>query len=452
MRAAKAIRCGTTILLSMAGIVLGWSTTTLVPGNFQTIAEAKSPATAEVPPIPPDGPMALPKSLDQVGLPLAAVRAAVPVDNPQTPEKAALGEKLFFDGRLSVDGTVACSTCHDPARAFTDGREVSIGVKGHTGQRNAPTILNALFNVAQFWDGRAKTLEQQAGLPIINPSEMGQPSLEVAAAKIAAIPDYAKEFQHVFGRPPNPTDLMRAIASYERTQVSFDSPFDHFMAGDDHAISASAKRGWELFNTKARCFKCHALSEEKRDPTYFMDRDFHDIGIGIIKHNVAAESCKAEAEVDSGNTIDVDRAAIQSDMSVLGRFLVTKKDADIASFKTPGLRNVLITAPYFHDGSQATLWDVMDHYNKGDGIKDPWLDEDMQPLALTEPEIDDLVEFMAALTSSQYQQQGIEELERQRAISRNRPQRDTARAFGPKPIQPKPFRNCAGLQPESKPQ
>jgi cytochrome c peroxidase len=129
--------------------------------------------------------------------------------------------------------------------------------------------------------------------------------------------------------------------------------------------------------------------------------------------------------------INVDRAAIQSDMSVLGRFLLTKKDADIASFKTPGLRNVLITAPYFHDGSQATLWDVVDHYNKGDGIKNPWLDEDMQPLALTEPEIDDLVEFMATLTSSQYRQQGIQELQRQRAIlPRQWPQRDTARALG----------------------
>jgi cytochrome c peroxidase len=452
MRAAKAIRWATTLLLSIAGI-LGWNIITRVPGNSETIAEANSQATAEVPPIPPDGPMALPKSLDQVGLPLDAVRAAVPADNPQTPEKVSLGEKLFFDGRLSVDGTVACSTCHDPARAFSDGREVSIGVKGHAGQRNAPTILNALFNTAQFWDGRAKTLEQQAGLPIINPVEMGQPSLEVAAAKIAEIPEYVKEFQGVFGRPPNPTDLERAIASYERTQVSFDSPFDHFMAGDDNAISASAKHGWELFNTKGRCFKCHALSEEKRDPTYFMDRDFHNIGVGIIRHNVVSEACKAQTEVDSGNTIEVDQAAIQSDMSVLGRFLVTKKDADIASFKTPGLRNVLITAPYFHDGSQATLWDAVDHYNKGDGIKNPWLDGDMQPLALMEPEIDDLVEFMAALTSSQYQQQGIKELERQRAISRtNRPQRDTARAFGPKPIQPRPSRDCVNLQPESKPQ
>jgi cytochrome c peroxidase len=129
----------------------------------------------------------------------------------------------------------------------------------------------------------------------------------------------------------------------------------------------------------------------------------------------------------------------------LERFLVTKKDPDIASFKMPGLRNVLITAPYFHDGSQATLWAVVDHYDKGDGIKDPWLDADMQPLGLTEPEIDDLVEFMATLTSSQYRQQGVKELERQRAVSRtSRPQRDTSRAFEPKPLQPKPPWNCGG--------
>jgi cytochrome c peroxidase len=171
-----------------------------------------------------------------------------------------------------------------------------------------------------------------------------------------------------------------------------------------------------------------------------------NIGIGIIRHNVVPLACKAQLEI-SGKLIDVDRAAIQSDMSVLGRFLITKKDADIASFKTPGLRNVLLTAPYFHDGSQATLWDVMDHYNKGDGIKDPWLDEDMQPLALSESEIDDVVAFLASLTSAQYEQQGLKELERQRALSHtSRPQRDTARAFGPKPVQPKPSHDCANLQ------
>jgi cytochrome c peroxidase len=413
--------------------------------RLETTLKAYPQTAAQAPPIPPSGPLADPKSFKQMGVPVEATRAAVPADNPQTPEKIALGEKLFFDGRLSLDGTVACSTCHDPARAFTDGRPVSIGVKGRAGQRNAPTILNALYNRHQFWDGRVKTLEEQAALPIINPSEMGQPTLDAAVAKIAAVPNYEKEFRSVFGRTPNPTDLVRAIASYERTQFSFDSPFDHFISGDKNAISDSAKRGWELFNTKARCNKCHALTEG--DPTYFMDQDFHNIGIGIIRHDVVAMACKAEVQINSGDVIDVDRAAIQSDMSVLGRFLVTKTEADIASFKTPGLRNVVMTAPYFHDGSQATLWDVMDHYNKGDGIRDPYLDEDMQPLAMSESEIDDVVNFLATLTSSQYNEQGIQELARQRAVSRtDRPQRDTARAFGPKPIQPKPPRDCGAIQ------
>ena len=403
-----------------------------------------------MPPIPAASELASPKSLQQIGVPVEVTRAAVPADNPQTLEKIALGEKLFFDGRLSVDGTVACSTCHDPVLAFTDGRTVSIGVKGRTGQRNSPTILNALYNKAQFWDGRAKTLEEQVALPLTNPSEMGQPSLDFAVARIASLPEYEQEFRRVFGRPINGSDLVRAIASYERTQFSFDSPFDHFVAGDKAAISDSAKRGWDLFNTKARCNKCHALSEDKRDPTFFIDKDFHNIGIGIVRHNVLALACRAEQEIDSAKTIDVDQAAIQNETSVVGRFLVTKKEQDIASFKTPSLRNVLITAPYFHDGSQATLWDVVDHYNHGDGLKDPWLDEDMQPLALSESEIDDIVAFMATLTSRQYQERGAKELIRQRAASLvNRPERDTARAFGPKPVQPHASRDCTTTRPEN---
>ena len=434
-------------IVFLAGLLIvgiGCKRTTSTNQNQGATPVESSQAGPHAPPIPHVSPLADPKPTKQTGVPVEATRKAEPADNPQTPEKIALGEKLFFDGRVSADGTVACSTCHDPALAFTDGRPVSIGIKGRAGQRNSPTILNALYNKAQFWDGRAKTLEAQAALPIVNPSEMGQPSMEAAVAAIAAVPEYDQAFRKVFGRQPNGTDLVRAIASYERTQISFDSPFDHFIAGDKNAISDSARRGWELFNAKARCNKCHALTEQKRDPTYFMDQDFHNIGIGIIRHNVVAEACKAEKEINSGNVIDVDQAAIQSDMSVLGRFLVTKKEADIASFKTPDLRNVLITAPYFHDGSQATLWDVMDHYNKGDGIHNPYLDQDMQPLALSEPEIDDLVALLASLTSSQYTEQGAKELAQQRAISQtNRSQRDTARAFGPKPIQPKPSMNCA---------
>jgi cytochrome c peroxidase len=383
------------------------------------------------------GRLGLPRSLKQVGLPIAATRAAIPAENPQTPEKIALGRKLFFDGRLSADGTVACSTCHDPARAFTDGRPVSIGIHGRAGQRNAPTILNALYNNAQFWDGRATTLEQQAALPIVNPVEMGQPNLDAGVARIAGIPEYDRRFRSVFGRPLNGTDLTRAIASYERTLVSFDAPFDHFIAGDKNAIDESAKRGWELFNTRARCSKCHALNEQVRDPTFFIDQDFHNIGVGIIRHNVVALAVQAVRLVDSKSAKAIDDAALQTEMSALGRYLVTKKEADIASFKTPNLRNVLITAPYFHDGSQATLWDVVDHYNRGDGIHNPFLDQDIQPLALSERDIDDLVAFMASLTSPEYREQGLRELARQRAISRiNRPERDTAKAFAPKPPLP----------------
>jgi cytochrome c peroxidase len=396
-------------------------------------------STAKAPPIPQAGPLARPRSLRQVGVPVRATRAAMPRDNPQTPEKIALGQTLFFDGRLSADGTVACSTCHDPDHAFTDRRPTSIGIQGRVGQRNAPTVLNALYNKTQFWDGRVKTLEQQAALPIVNSVEMGQPSLDAAVARIAAIGDYQQAFQRAFGRPPNGPDLLRAIGSYERTQLSFDSPFDHFIAGDKNAIDASAKRGWELFNGQARCNKCHALTETKRDVTNFTDNDFHNIGVLIVRHNVVALARQAEQLINSHNTAAIDRAAVQTDMSALGRFLITKKELDIASFKTPNLRNVMVTGPYFHDGSHETLWDVMDHYNKGAGLHDPYLDQDIQPLALTEAEIDDMVAFLASLTSPDYKQQGIQELARQRELSRTkRPQRDTARAFGPKPPRPRP--------------
>jgi cytochrome c peroxidase len=299
--------------------------------------------------------------------------------------------------------------------------------------------LNALYNKAQFWDGRVKTLEEQAALPIVNPVEMGQPTLDAAVAKIAGIEEYQQAFRKAFGTLVNGPSLLRALAAYERTLVSFDSPFDHFIAGDKNAMDEAAKRGWELFNTKALCNKCHALTETKRDVTNFTDYDYHNIGIGIIRHNVVALAGKAQREIAAGHLEDVDRAAIQTDMSVLGRFLMTRKEADTAAFKTPNLRNVLVTGPYFHDGSQETLWDVIDHYNKGDGLQNSWLDEDIQPLALTESEIDDLVAFLAALTSPDYKEPGVRELERQRALARtSRPQRDTKRAFGPKPPRPKP--------------
>jgi cytochrome c peroxidase len=327
-------------------------------------------APGQAPPLPQAGPLAEPRSSDQVGFPMALTEYVI---SPTTlrPARVALGQKLFFESRLSGDGSVACATCHDPARAFADGRPVSIGIHGHVGQRNSPTILNALYNKHQFWDGRVATLEQQAALPITNPFEMGSASIGDAVSRIASDKDYQTQFMQAFGRAVNEQDMLSAIAAYERTLASFDSPFDHFIAGEANAISDSAKRGWELFNTKARCNLCHALTDNQRDVTLFMDNDFHNIGVGIIRHHVVPLAQQAQRELAQGNLPAVDSAAISSEMSVLGRFLVTKEQSDIASFKTPGLRNVLVTGPYFHDGSMETLWDVMDHYNKGDGIRNP---------------------------------------------------------------------------------
>lgn len=431
----------TLLFAATTAIVLGCGER---PGQSQAKSDTATAAAFAVSsqplkPIPPDNYLARPKSIHQVGFPVALTDSVIPKDNPQTPEKIALGERLFFDGRLSANGTVACASCHDPRLAFTDGRPVAVGILNRVGQRNSPTVLNALYNQFQFWDGRATTLEQQTGLPIVNPVEMGQPNLDSAVARMAAIPEYRASFIHVFTRQPNPTDLIRAIASYERSQVSFDSPFDRYMAGDSSAISASAKRGWVLFKTRGRCNLCHLFADTTTRPTRFTDDQFHNIGIGILRHNVVPLARKAEQAIAKGDTIAIDQAAILTPMSALGRFLVTRADSDIASFKTPDLRNVMITAPYFHDGSYATLWDVMDHYNKGDGIQDPYLSTEIQPLALHETDIDDFVALMASLTSPSYRELGARELARQRQLSRTwRPQRDSVRAFGPKPVQPKP--------------
>jgi cytochrome c peroxidase len=395
-------------------------------------------APGQAPPLPRPGPLAEPRPPIQAGFPTVLTKYVI---SPSTlrPAIVVLGQKLFFEPRLSGDGMVSCATCHDPARAFTDGRPVSVGIHGRVGQRNSPTVLNALYNKTQFWDGRVDTLEQQAALPITNPSEMGSASIDDAVSGIAGDKDYQTQFMEAFGQAVSARDMVSAIAAYERTLASFDSPFDHFNVGDVNAISDSAKRGWELFNAKARCHLCHALTDDQPDATLFMDGDFHNVGIGIIRHHVAPLAQQAERELAQGHLADIDTAAITSEMAVLGRFLVTKKQTDIASFKTPGLRNVLVTGPYFHDGSMQTLWDVLDHYNKGDGITNPWLDKDMQPLALTEPEIDDMVAFLASLTSPQYKAIGDQEYARQLALSKvTRPQRDTARAFGPKPKKPEP--------------
>jgi len=395
-----------------------------------------SPVAAATPAVTPSaadgGKMADPEPADQAGFPHDLYRWVLPADNlERPPEKISLGRTLFFDRRLSADDKESCSTCHDPEKGFTDQLPTSMGIHNQFGKRNAPTIVNATFNVLQFWDGREPTLEEQAKRPILNPIEMGASDEKAVVEKLKAAPEYQKAFMEVFGHPPNYNDMVKAIASFERTQVAFDSPFDKFMAGDDKAISDQQKRGWSIFNGKGRCMSCHGVNPVQ---PMFSDNRFHNIGVSA--HNkdfvgLAHKGLKIIAE--GGNASEqIDKLAIQTDMSELGRFLVTKQPHDIGGFRTMGLRNLLVTEPYFHDGSQATLWDTIDHYNKG-GVQNPYLDGGIVPLGLTEAQEDDLIAFLTALTSPEYEKAAKEEYDLQFKRSRtNRPQRDTAAANGEK--------------------
>ncbi len=377
---------------------------------------------AQTPP-PAEGQPKLPLGIRQ-----ALWDLSVPKDRLPTPAQVALGEKLFNDKRLSLDDSTSCATCHDPNLGFADGKPRAVGIGSQEGMRNSPTILNAVFLETQFWDGRAGTLEDQAKLPILNPIEMGMPNPETVVAKLIKIPEYATEFQKVFNRPLNYDDLARAIAAFERTQIFGNSRFDRFLAGNSKALNASEKRGWALFNGKARCNSCHAGNAIN---PLFTDHKFHNIGVAAKKQDFVTLAGEAVRVVRTGDEKQIDELALQTKFSELGRFLVTKKENDIGSFKTSALRNIAVTGPYMHDGSFATLWDVMDHYNKG-GEANPFLDGGMQRLGLTEPEIDDLVALMFALTSDELRAQERTALTQQRRQKAKRPNRDTAAATGKK--------------------
>jgi cytochrome c peroxidase len=283
-----------------------------------------------------------------------------PAGNPPTRDKVELGRHLYFDARLSAAGDVSCATCHHPDQGFTDNLPVSPGHGGQKGTRSTPTVINATYSYLQFWDGRAATLEEQALGPIQNPIEMGN-TVEGMVANIQGIQDYAPLFAAAFGDPTITAErVAQAIASYERTVLSGNSKWDRFMAGDTGAMSEAEKRGWELFKGKAQCTLCHAGQT-------FSDSDFHNLGVGM--------------------------GAKKPD---LGRFAVTKDERDKGAFKTPTVRDITRTAPYMHDGSQGSLEEVVEFYNKG-GEKNPWLDPKIRPLGLTPEESADLILFMRAL-------------------------------------------------------
>lgn len=296
---------------------------------------------------------------------LQADSAYIPEGNPITSDKVELGRLLFFDKRLSKDDTVACSSCHNPYHGYGDANETGVGVGAKVGGRNSQTALNRLFSVEQFWDGRAGDLEDQAHGPLVNPVEMAMPSHEAVVTKVSGIKGYTPLFLKAYGDDQiTMPRIAQAIATYERTVLSGNSPYDRYKAGDKNALSAEQVKGLELFEGKANCATCHASFN-------FSDEMYHNLGVGW---DPAAKKLADD-----------------------GRFAVSKREADKGAFKTPTLRNVAERAPYMHDGSEATLHDVMVLYNEG-GKKNPHLDAKMKPLGLSDDEVDALVAFMYALS------------------------------------------------------
>jgi cytochrome c peroxidase len=343
--------------------------------------------------------LALPVAAEEpltLAIPDGVLPPIVPDDNPPTAAKVELGQKLYFDARLSSDGTIACASCHAPQSGFADprGTPTSAGVGGQLGTRNSPTSLNALFLTEQFWDGRAATLEEQALQPFINPIEMGIADHAALEEKVNGLGDYAPLFESAFGSAKATKERIgQAIASFERTLVALNAPIDRYLAGEESAISESARRGWDLFNGKARCNTCHGWVEAF---PLFTDELHHNIGVGV--QNIDFESVARRAA--GATTIEeIDALALQdAEASELGRFLVTRERKDMGAFKTPQLRNVALTAPYMHDGSEPTLLAVMEFYDKG-GENNPFLDGGIRPLELTSQEKEDLVELMKTFTS-----------------------------------------------------
>ena len=380
-------------------LLLFWSMT----GLFANVHAADNPQKHTLPPGSQSNSPANPGvASNLLGLPAVPI----PVDNPQSPAKIELGDKLFHDKRFSVDGTVSCSKCHDDKMAFTDNLPTSAGNRGQTGTRNAPTVLNAAYNKRQFWDGREPDLESQSKQPLINPVEHGLSNYEPILEIIRTDPYYQTAFQSVFGVAAKKVTIdhvAKAIASFERTLVSGDSAFDrYYFKRQADAMTEQQIRGFSLFVGEGRCISCHVIEQ---DQALFTDGQFHNIGIGINQIQPDVPRLAQAFQVAKSKGINVDVAVLSDKKSSeLGRFAVTDELSQIGAFKTSTLRNIDLTAPYMHDGSLKTLKDVMNHYNnggvtkKGDRVND-FLDGGIRPLNLTDAQMDDLVAFMKALTS-----------------------------------------------------
>ena len=306
----------------------------------------------------------------EIKAPLGLPPVPIPSDNPPTVETIALGRRLFYDTRLSKDNSLSCASCHNPEYDFTDGMSVSKGMGGQKGVRNAPTVMNAAYLPFQFWDGRAISLEQQAGSPMANPVEMDQ-AHDVSVSKLEADPKYKALFVEAFGPGAiTISQIEKSLASFERTVLSGNSAFDRYeFGGDKKALTPSQIRGLAIFKDphKGNCAACHTISEKY---ALFTDGKFHNIGEGVG---------------DDGTFRDV------------GRYHETRIATDTGAFMTPTLRNIANTAPYMHDGSVKTLKAVVDFY-AGGGNSNPYLDKEIRAIKLSGQDRSDLVEFLKSLT------------------------------------------------------
>jgi cytochrome c peroxidase len=285
-------------------------------------------------------------------------------------DEVSLGEKLFFETKLSRDNTVSCGSCHKPEFAFADNKDVSVGVRGQLTGRNTPSSINVSAHTPFFWDGRAETLEEQTLGPIESRGEMDLPISEVVA-KLNMDPFYRSAFYKVYGDKPSKESIINAIAAFEMSLETADTPFDHYMQGDTNAVSAAAKRGQLIFNVKGKCFDCHF------GPDFTAD-DFKNIGL-------------------------FDGGKIWNDS---GRFLFTRDNSDLGKFKTPGLRNIAKTAPYMHNGKFKSLEEVIDYYNEPNKIVPMHQNRDTtfnKPLGLTKTEKSDLLAFLNCLTDQRFE-------------------------------------------------
>jgi cytochrome c peroxidase len=302
--------------------------------------------------------------------PLGLPPVPIPANNPPTAQTIALGRRLFYDTRLSKDDSISCASCHNPTRAFSDDIALPKGVGGITGIRNAPTLLNSAYSTTQFWDGRAPSLEEQSAGPLAGLREMNQPH-DVSISKIRKDPAYRAEFAAAFGPGAiTLTKIEKSLASFERTLLSANSPFDRYQyGGDKKALSPSAIRGLAIFADPqgGNCAVCHTISDHY---ALFTDNKFHNTGAGIDSFGALTD---------------------------LGRYSQTRNPADNGAFKTPTLRNIALTPPYTHDGSLKTLDDVVSFY-AGGGNSNPDLDPQIKPLNLTARDRADLVEFLKSLT------------------------------------------------------